>query len=183
MCFDTATYDLLRDQQEQLLKKKQQHQHQIWQHVQDRLAEHNKVLEQEKAQEKHMPVQGTKATKKQKSSRSLKEDEISSSASSSTVTSASGSPETASPTKRSIRWGLQNNTTKRFDKTIPITLVPVPAVDKRPTKSALKVRTPHTIRSSHTSSIATATAATKHKSDTNTQSSTIPIRKHAVDFF
>lgn len=59
-----------------------------------------------------------------------------------------------------------------FDKTQPITLVNVPAVDKRPTKSALKIRTHHSVNNPH------------HKpTDTKANTNSTPARKHAVDFF
>ncbi|KAF9279336.1 hypothetical protein BGZ68_007973 [Mortierella alpina] len=184
--FDTTTYEALRKQQEDLLKKKQLHQHQIWQHVQDRLAEHNKVLEQEKAEKQQTELQ--EKSKKGKGAPADKDDTpspIVSTASSSTVTSAGGSPEVTSPTKRSIRWGLQNNMTRRFDKTVPITLVPVPAVDKRPTKSALKVRTPPAINKPRGKRVTSITITKKSSTDTNSQTApgTTSIRKHAVDFF
>ncbi|KAF9199044.1 hypothetical protein BGZ49_010886, partial [Haplosporangium sp. Z 27] len=46
--FDTKAYEILKEQQEEDTKVKQMHQHHIWQHVQDRLAEQNKILEEEK---------------------------------------------------------------------------------------------------------------------------------------
>ncbi|KAG0264629.1 hypothetical protein BG011_006475 [Mortierella polycephala] len=193
ICFDTATYELLKKQQEEELMKKQIHRHQIWQHVQDRLAEQNKILEQEMPQ--------SKKSKKQQLKAEVAMDGIS--------TTTSGSSTTASP-KRSIRWGLQNNMTKRFDKTVPLTLVPVPAIDKRPTKSALKVRTTHTIQNHHhhsktsimssktktttttttraSSSTTTTTASGNTKNDTNAGAASdaghsVSARMHAMDFF
>lgn len=59
-----------------------------------------------------------------------------------------------------------------FDKTQPITLVNVPAVDKRPTKSALKIRTHHSVNNPH-----------RKPTDTKTNTNGIAARKHAVDFF
>ncbi|KAG0254042.1 hypothetical protein DFQ27_007077 [Actinomortierella ambigua] len=70
--------------------------------------------------------------------------------------------------KRSIRWGLQNNTVRRFDKDIPLKDVRLPPVDRRPTKSALKVRTPNGIQKA-----GSATAGSKY----------YPPRKTAADFF
>ncbi|KAF9192395.1 hypothetical protein BGZ50_008525 [Haplosporangium sp. Z 11] len=199
ICFDTPIYELLKKQQEEELMKKQIHRHQIWQHVQDRLAEQNKILEQEMPQ--------SKKSKKQQLKAEVAMDGIS--------TTTSGSSTTASP-KRSIRWGLQNNTTKRFDKTVPLTLVPVPAVDKRPIKSALKVRTTHTIQNHHHSKTSILTSGTKSTKTTTTTASSsattttttttttaasgdtkndtnvgavsgaghsVPARMHAVDFF
>ncbi|KAF9572753.1 hypothetical protein EC968_009481 [Mortierella alpina] len=183
--FDTTTYEALRKQQEDLLKKKQLHQHQIWKHVQDRLAEHNKVLEQEKAEKQQAELQGKKS-KKGKGAAASKDDvpsPVVSTASSSTVTSASGSPEITSPTKRSIRWGLQNNMTRRFDKTVPITLVPVPAVDKRPTKSALKVKTNPAIQKYQDRKAAIMASILRMDTKSQPASGTTSIRKHAVDFF
>ncbi|KAF9542372.1 hypothetical protein EC957_002107 [Mortierella hygrophila] len=194
ICFDTKMYKLLREQQAEDIKKKQAHQHQIWQHVQDRLAEHNQILEQEKAEE-------SKKTRRQQQKEAVEaaatmdeEDNEDTAApvitedDSSTVTSsASTSPEATPAKKRSIRWGLQNNQTKRFDKTLPITLVKVPSVDTRPTKSALKVRTPHTIQSNnkqqHASKKPSTTITTDTKKSRSAYSSSVPVRKHAVDFF
>jgi membrane protein involved in colicin uptake len=117
-------YKLLREQQDEEMKKKQAHQHQIWQHVQDRLAEHNQILEREKAEE------SKKARRQQQkeaveAAATMDEEDNEDTASpivsagagadedSSTVTSSAGSsPDTTPAKKRSIRWGLQNNQTK-----------------------------------------------------------------------
>ncbi|KAI8602971.1 hypothetical protein EDD21DRAFT_370381 [Dissophora ornata] len=217
LCFDTPTYDSLVKQREEELKKKQLHQHQIWQHVQDRLAEQNRLLEEEEEEQvltkvnglvqgKQQGVSGKKSKKQQKDatmaavSVSITATGVAaadlalpllSPTSSSTITSGSGSPETT-PIKRSIRWGLQNNMTKKFDKTSPITLVDVPAFDKRPTKSALKVRTAHVIQKGHhhhknPSNKTASTTATKAAAQiaiaaaANTNGP--PARKQAMDFF
>ncbi|KAF9387214.1 hypothetical protein CPB97_002798 [Podila verticillata] len=169
ICFDTATYEMLRKQQEEELKARQLHQHQIWQHVQDRLAEQNRLVEEEEKQQRKGENSNGKKNKK-----SAAASASNGSSSSSTVGSdGSISPE-FSPTKpkRSIRWGLQNNMIKKFDKTQPITLVNVPAVDKRPTKSALKIRTHHS-----------ANNPRPKPTDTKANTNGIPARKHAVDFF
>ncbi|KAF9927894.1 hypothetical protein FBU30_002781 [Linnemannia zychae] len=199
ICFDTKMYKLLREQQEEELKKKQAHQHQIWQHVQDRLAEHNKILEQERAEEsKRSRRQNQKEAVNAAATMDEEDNEDTSApiiapgaklgeSDSSTVTSSSSSPDTTSPPKkRSIRWGLQNNQTKRFDKTSPITLVKVPSVDTRPSKSALKVRTPNTIQNTPKQPQNATKKSLSSNTDTKTSSSashSIPARKHAVDFF
>ncbi|KAF9899274.1 hypothetical protein BX616_003127 [Lobosporangium transversale] len=162
---DSEFYDEIMGQREEILKQKQLQRHQIWKHVQDRVAEQNRILEEEKAQEKQQPQQPGQqqqqqgAQKKKGKNKQPRNDPLttasitameidpsllSPTSSSSTVTSGSGSPD-SSP-KRSIRWGLHNNMIKKFDKTRPITLVAIPALDKRPVKSALKVRTEHTIQ-------------------------------------
>lgn len=108
--FDTATYEMLRKQQEEELKKRQLHQHQIWQHVQDRLAEQNKILEEEENKQRKGETSKGKKNKKAGAASSA----ANGSPPSSTVGSdASISPE-SSPikAKRSIRWGLQNNMIK-----------------------------------------------------------------------
>ncbi|KAG0295846.1 hypothetical protein BGZ96_010859 [Linnemannia gamsii] len=197
ICFDTKMYKLLREQQAEDMMKKQAHQHQIWQHVQDRLAEHNQILEQEKAEE-------SKKTRRQQQKKvveaaaTMDEEDNEDTAApiistgvdedSSTVTSsASTSPEATPAKKRSIRWGLQNNQTKRFDKMLPITLVKVPSVDTRPTKSALKVRTPHSIQNhkqqQHASKKPSSTTSTDTKKSSSASSTPASVRKHAVDFF
>ncbi|KAF9431300.1 hypothetical protein BGZ94_000007 [Podila epigama] len=161
LCFDTATYEMLREQRDEQLKARQLHQHQIWQHVQDRLAEQNRILEEEKAK-----------TGKEKKNDKISSTTVSSSGSTTTTTTTVTSTGTTS-VKRSIRWGLQNNMIKKFDKNQPITLVNVPALDKKPTKSALKVRTTRTIQKSHA----------KPTTDTKASMNSIPVRKQAVDFF
>ncbi|KAG0094988.1 hypothetical protein BGZ93_006464 [Podila epicladia] len=172
ICFDTATYEMLRKQQEEELKKRQLHQHQIWQHVQDRLAEQNKILEEE---EKQQGKGVNRNGKKNKLAGAASSTANGSSSSSTVVSDVSVSPESSpAKAKRSIRWGLQNNMIKKFDKTQPITLVNVPAVDKRPTKSALKIRTHHSINNPHHK-------PTDTKANNNTNGT--PARKHAVDFF
>ncbi|KAF9902438.1 hypothetical protein EC991_004953 [Linnemannia zychae] len=202
ICFDTKMYKLLREQQDEEMKKKQAHQHQIWQHVQDRLAEHNQILEQEKAEEskKARRQQQKKAveaaaTMDEEDNEDTAAPIISAGAGldedSSTVTSsASSSPDTTPAKKRSIRWGLQNNQTKRFDKTLPITLVKVPSVHTRPAKSALKVRTPHTIQNNsskqqqqHASKKPSKTTDTKASTSASSSKAPVSARKHAVDFF
>jgi membrane protein involved in colicin uptake len=118
-------YKLLREQQAEDMKKKQAHQHQIWQHVQDRLAEHNQILEQEKAEEskkarrqQQKEVVEAAATMDEEDNEDTAAPIISTGGAdedSSTVTSsASTSPETTPAKKRAIRWGLQNNQTKRM---------------------------------------------------------------------
>ncbi|KAI1295956.1 hypothetical protein EDD11_007685 [Mortierella claussenii] len=224
LVFDTDTYQILKEHQEQELKRKQIHQHHIWQHVQDRLAEQNRILEEEKAQAAETSSLSSSSGEKSKNQKKGQEagargkqetvavsttmnlDEgdlpsLSPTSSSSTVTSGSGSPETTSaPLKRSIRWGLQNNMVKKFDKTSPITLVTVPAVDKLPSKSALKIRTAHTIQrkttavnrsgkpmatstttATTTTTTATTTAITPKNNTSNKREP--PARKRAVDFF
>ncbi|KAF9105984.1 hypothetical protein BGX29_010856 [Mortierella sp. GBA35] len=205
ICFDTRTYNILREEQDDAMKKKQVHQHQIWQHVQDRLAEHNRILEQERAEEskagrrqQQKVAVDSAATMDEEDNEDTRAPIVSGGlgvgdcdyddAESSTVTSsASSSPDTTSKRKQTIRWGLQNNQTRRFDKTLPITLVKVPSVDTRPAKSALKVRTHHTILSSHTQKqIASkkSSTATTTTTDTKSASSTsASIRKSAMDFF
>ncbi|KAF9349396.1 hypothetical protein BGX26_012293 [Mortierella sp. AD094] len=196
--FDTRTYDILRQQQEDDFKKKQLHQHQIWQHVQDRLAEQNKILEQEKTGKAKAKAQGNEELQLPPAVTAIKTgvsdlaspdlSPTSSSSSSPTITSGSCSPE-LNPTKRSIRWGLHNNMTKRFDKTSPITLVTVPAIDKLPSKSALKVRTAHTIQKQSskttktTTTITTTTNTTTSTANTTAPSNSHPPRKRAADFF
>ncbi|KAG0358765.1 hypothetical protein BC939DRAFT_461285 [Gamsiella multidivaricata] len=192
LCFDTPTYKLLKQQQEEDLQKKQMHQHHIWKHVQDRLTEQNEILEQEKVQKS---AQGKKSKNQQKRASGVtvstdmdtsgSSPVLSPTSSSSTVTSDSGSPKNTTPIKRSITWRLQNNTVKRFDKTSPITLVSVPAVDKRPVKSALKVRTSQTIQKTTATKTTTTTTTTTTKSNTNTKNASAAglARKHAVDFF
>ncbi|KAF9111034.1 hypothetical protein BGX27_005495 [Mortierella sp. AM989] len=204
--FDTTTYNILRQQQDEDFRKKQFHQHQIWQHVQDRLAEQNKILEQEKVKQPKTQSKGNQllhispaealeestAMEVTVSDIASPDLSISSSSSSSTVTSGSCSPE-LNPTKRSIRWGLQNNMIKRFDKTSPITLVTVPAIDKRPSKSALKVRTSNIIQKQSfkttkttTTTTTTTTATTTSTNNTKTANNTkngFPSRKRAADFF
>jgi len=86
--FDTKTYELLRKQQDEQLKAKQLHQHQIWQHVQDRLAEQNKALEKESGKTTGKKVSSTKAVN------------------GTSVAAASA------VTKRSIKWNLEKNITK-----------------------------------------------------------------------
>ncbi|KAK5829351.1 hypothetical protein F5H01DRAFT_330017 [Linnemannia elongata] len=193
ICFDTKMYKLLREQQAEDMKKKQAHQHQIWQHVQDRLAEHNQILEQEKAEESKKARRQQQKEAVEAAATMDEEDNEDTAApiitedDSSTVTSsASTSPESTPAKKRSIRWGLQNNQTKRFDKTLPITLVKVPSVDTRPTKSALKVRTLHTIQSNkqqHASKKSSTTTNTDTKKSPSASSTPVSVRKHAVDFF
>ncbi|KAF8945919.1 hypothetical protein BGZ47_001746 [Haplosporangium gracile] len=194
ICFDTKMYKLLREQQAEDMKKKQAHQHQIWQHVQDRLAEHNQILEQEKAEESKKARRQQQKEAVEAAATMDEEDNEDTAApiiteeDSSTVTSsASTSPESTSAKKRSIRWGLQNNQTRRFDKTLPITLVKVPSVDTRPTKSALKARTPHTIQNNHKQQHASkkpaSNAATDTKKSSSASSTPVFVRKHAVDFF
>lgn len=118
--FDTKMYKLLREQQAEDMKKKQAHQHQIWQHVQDRLAEHNQILEQEKAEESKKARRQQQKQAVEAAATMDEEDNEDTAApiitedDSSTVTSsASTSPEATPAKKRSIRWGLQNNQTKR----------------------------------------------------------------------
>ncbi|KAF9151905.1 hypothetical protein BG015_006077 [Linnemannia schmuckeri] len=194
ICFDTKMYKLLREQQAEDMKKKQAHQHQIWQHVQDRLAEHNQILEQEKAEESKKARRQQQKEAVEAAATMDEEDNEDTAApiitdeDSSTVTSsASTSPESTPAKKRSIRWGLQNNQTKRFDKTLPITLVKVPSVDTRPTKSALKIRTPHTIQNNHKQQHASKkpspSATTDTKQPSSASSTPVSVRKHAVDFF
>ncbi|KAH7060225.1 hypothetical protein BKA57DRAFT_446626 [Linnemannia elongata] len=193
ICFDTKMYKLLREQQAEDMKKKQAHQHQIWQHVQDRLAEHNQILEQEKAEEskkarrqQQKEVVEAAATMDEEDNEDTAAPIITEDDSSTVTSSASTSPESTPAKKRSIRWGLQNNQTKRFDKTLPITLVKVPSVDTRPTKSALKVRTLHTIQSNkqqHASKKSSTTTNTDTKKSPSASSTPVSVRKHAVDFF
>ncbi|KAG0380371.1 MAG: hypothetical protein J3R72DRAFT_460400 [Linnemannia gamsii] len=199
ICFDTKMYKLLREQQDEEMKKKQAHQHQIWQHVQDRLSEHNQILEQEKAEESKKSRRQQQKEAVEAAATMDEEDNEDTAApiisapmvdeDSSTVTSsASSSPDTTPAKKRSIRWGLQNNQTKRFDKTLPITLVKVPSVDTRPTKSALKVRTPHAIQNNkkqqqHASKKPSKTNDTKASSSASSSKAPVSARKHAVDFF
>ncbi|KAF9166901.1 hypothetical protein BGX21_004558 [Mortierella sp. AD011] len=201
LCFDTKTYEILRQQREDDFKKKQLHQHQIWQHVQDRLAEQNRILEQEKTGKAKTKAQGNEELQFPSVKTAIKINvsdlaspdlsPTSSYSSSPTITSGSCSPE-LNPTKRSIRWGLHNNMTKRFDKTSPITLVTVPATDKLPGKSALKVRTAHTIQKQPPKSTKTTATTTTTTTTTITTTSTAntaapnnnhPPRKRAVDFF
>ncbi|KAG0273024.1 hypothetical protein BGZ95_011168 [Linnemannia exigua] len=200
ICFDTKMYKLLREQQDEEMKKKQVHQHQIWQHVQDRLAEHNQILEQEKAEESKKARRQQQKEAVEAAATMDEEDNEDTAApiisaamvdeDSSTVTSsASSSPDATPAKKRSIRWGLQNNQTKRFDKTLPITLVKVPSVDTRPSKSALKVRTSHTIQNNnnkqqqHASKKPSKINDTKASSSASSSKTPVPARKHAVDFF
>lgn len=96
--FDTKTYQLLRKQQDEELKAKQIHQHQIWQHVQDRLAEQNKaLLEQAAAEEEEV---GKTQEKKTKNSQKNKAG----------TNGTSGVAVAAK--KRSIKWNLEKNITK-----------------------------------------------------------------------
>lgn len=100
---------MLRKQQEEELKARQIHQHQIWQHVQDRLAEQNRLMEEEEKQ--HRKGENSNGKKNKKSAATPASN---GSSSSSTVGSdGSISPEfSPAKPKRSIRWGLQNNMIK-----------------------------------------------------------------------
>ncbi|GJJ75629.1 hypothetical protein EMPS_07987 [Entomortierella parvispora] len=162
ICFDTKTYELLRKQQDEQLKAKQLHQHQIWQHVQDRLAEQNKALEKELAKADGKKVSSTKAVNG--------------------TTDAAASAAASAAVKRSIKWNLEKNITKRFDKNLPITLVPIPAVDTRPVKSALKVRTHHTIHNPHHKNGVKGSPSSDTKKSA-TASTPAKGRKQASDFF
>lgn len=71
---------------------------------------------------------------------------------------------------------------------LPITLVKVPSVHTRPTKSALKVRTPHSIQNNnkqqqHASKKPSSTTSTDTKKSSSASSTPASVRKHAVDFF
>lgn len=100
---------MLRKQQEEELKARQLHQHQIWQHVQDRLTEQNRLMEEEEKQQRKGENSNGKKNKK-----SAATSASNGSSSSSTVGSdGSISPESSpAKPKRSIRWGLQNNMIK-----------------------------------------------------------------------
>ncbi|KAG0043604.1 hypothetical protein BGZ83_011218 [Gryganskiella cystojenkinii] len=161
ICFETKTYELLKKQQEEELKAKKLHQHKMWQHVQDRLAEQNKALLEQEGKE-ITAASGRKSNSK---------------------TGTNGTSEAAAAAKkRSIKWSLDKNITKSFDKNMPITLVPIPAVDKRPAKSALKVRTPHVIHKGHNTSHSDTKKSTTGSSAASAASSKAG-RKHASDFF
>ncbi|KAG0215597.1 hypothetical protein BGX31_000814 [Mortierella sp. GBA43] len=176
-CYDTTTYQWLVEQRNAALKAKQLHQHKIWQHVQDRLAEQNEIIEEEVLE--MAGAQGISG------SDTTDNDEDTTLPDSSQLT----------PRKRTIRWGLQNNTTKRFEKTSPITLVTIPAFDKRPIKGVLKIRTESTIQSQDTlpikasttrraaSTTLTTTTTTTMKATTQTTKSTTmsPKAKKALE--
>ncbi|KAG0309365.1 hypothetical protein BGZ98_003160 [Dissophora globulifera] len=194
LCFDTPTYEMLRKQRDEELERKQRHQHQIWQHVQERLAEQQRILDEEEnlpAKQKGIAI--TPLTTSTTTTVQGLVSPVLSTTSSATLSSGSGSGSPDStPTKRSIRWGLQNNMIK----------LDVPSVDTRPVKSALKVRTVNTIQKDqhqknklkiHRAGGASAkpattmTAATIAKASAgtadNATAEAIPARKHAVDFF
>ncbi|KAG0347196.1 hypothetical protein BG004_008235 [Podila humilis] len=189
ICFDTTTYEMLRKQQEEELLARQLHQHQMWKHVQDRLAEQNKILEEE---EKNFKKNKT-LTKKNgiavlPNNNSTGSGSASSSSSKTGTSTGSSTPESLSSTKRSIRWGLQNNMTKKFDKNQPLALENVPAMDKRPTKSALKIRMKLPTKSTDTKAQAAAVAATTPEQTATTTTTTppttkFPERMRAVSFF
>jgi hypothetical protein len=100
----------MKQQQAEARKQKQQHQRQIWQHVQSRLTEYNKILEEERALAGiEQPAEPQpRMTKRQRALANAAADAIEFSEELSQPSSSDTSG------KRSIRWGLQNNTTKRM---------------------------------------------------------------------
>ncbi|KAF9973518.1 hypothetical protein BGZ73_003260 [Actinomortierella ambigua] len=189
---NTELYQKLLEIQREEQKQKQLRQHRIWQHVQDRIARQQQLLDEEEAEAKKaaeaaaVTAQQEAATSTEPSTASSKSKdtnaavqalfadlnaELAASASKGKGSSnvpALKDPSTFQKHKRSIRWGLQNNTIRRFDKNIPLQDVKLPPMDRRPTKSALKVRTPNGIQKP-----AASTAGSKF----------FPPRKTAADFF
>ncbi|KAG0244673.1 hypothetical protein BGW41_006912 [Actinomortierella wolfii] len=171
--FDTEMYEKLVKLQEEERRQQQLRQHRIWQHVQERVAQQQKLLEEEEAAAAAAAAASTSTPSTTNGDtnaavQALFADlnaELSSSTTSSKVP-ALKDPSTFQKHKRSIRWSLQNNTIRRFDKNMPLQNVKLPPTDSRPAKSALKVRTPNGIQK-----------------PSATDSKYFPPRKTAVDFF